>query len=302
MDTLESIRIFKRVAETKSFSLVARENYVSQPTISKTIQALEKYLDLVLFRRTTRGLSLTVEGQKLYNSGGDLIDHFERVVSEVKSQKLTLKGELRISASSAFARLVLLPLCQPFNELHPELRLNFLLNDGFNDLIESNIDIAIRIGDLADSTLKAIRIGISRRSLYASKKYLLKFGHPKKIADLHQHRLLFYTRLDEQPRWPLRSSTGAPDSFFFEPFFKTDGSDLIREAVLHDIGIALLPTWMMEDSEKRNKVERLFPANSNSPMAIHALTAPQKELTAKQRAFTEFLRVNFEKGKELSVR
>jgi len=302
MDVIESIRVFKRVAETKSFSRVAIENQVSQPTISKLIQSLEKHLDLVLFRRTTRGLSLTVEGQKLYNSGGDLIDHFERVLADVKSQKLTLKGELRVSASLAFARLVLAPLFQDFSKLHPDLRLSFILSDGYTDLVENNIDVAFRIGELADSTLKAIKIGTSRRSLYASKDYLKKSGKPKKLADLHAHRLLFYTRLDERPRWPLHSASGESQPFYFEPFFKTDGSDLMREAVLNGMGIALLPTWMMEAPEREKSVERLFETNSESPTSIFAVSASARELNAKQRAYIEFLRGKFETMRSLTIR
>jgi DNA-binding transcriptional LysR family regulator len=302
MDVIESIRVFKRVAETKSFSRVAKENQVSQPTISKLIQGLEKHLELVLFRRTTRGLSLTVEGQKLYNSGGDLIDHFERVISEVKSQKLTLNGELRVSASLAFARLVLAPLFQDFSKLHPQLRLSFVLSDGYTDLVENNIDVAFRIGDLADSTLKAIKIATSRRSLYASKEYLKEYGRPKKLADLHKHRLLYYTRLDERPRWPLHSASGEAEPFYFEPFFKTDGSDLMREAVLSGMGIALLPTWMMEIPEKEKIVDRLFESNSASPTSIFALSASARELNAKQRAYIEFLRGKFEGMKSLTIR
>jgi DNA-binding transcriptional LysR family regulator len=302
MDVIESIRIFKRVAETKSFSRVAKENQVSQPTVSKLIQSLERHLDLVLFRRTTRGLSLTVEGQKLYNSGGDLIDHFERVIADVKNQKLTLKGELRVAASLAFARLVLAPLFQEFSKLHPELRLSFVLSDGYTDLIESNIDVAFRIGELADSTLKAIKIATMRRSLYASKEYLKKAGRPKKIEDLHQHRLLYYTRLNERAQWPLHSPTGEPEPFYFEPFFKTDGSDLMREAVLNGMGIGLHPTWMMEQPEKDKLVERLFEANSESPLPIFAVSASGRELNAKQRAYIEFLRGKFEAMSSLTIR
>ncbi len=302
MDIIESIRVFKRVAETKSFSRVAIENQVSQPTISKTIQNLERHLDLVLFRRTTRGLSLTVEGEKLYNSGGSLLDHFERVIADVKSQKLTLTGELRVSASLAFARLVLAPLFQEFTSLHPELRLSFILSDGFTDLVENKVDVAFRIGELMDSTLKARKIGVSRRSLYASKEYLKKFGRPKSIEELRQHRLLYYTRLDDRPKWPLHTFTGEPRPFFFDPFFKTDGSDLMREAVLEGMGIALLPTWMMEGPETNKTVERLFEANSKSPTPIFAVSASARELNAKQRTYIEFLREKFESLPSLTIR
>lgn len=302
MNLVESIRIFRRVAETKSFSRVAKENGVSQPTISKSIQALEKHLELILFRRTTRGLSLTVEGQKLYHSGGDLLDHVERVLAGVKNQRQTLRGELRVSASLAFARLVLAPLFREFSELHPDLRLNFILSDGYTDLVEHNIDVAFRIGDLDSSSLRAIKIGASRRALYAAKSYLEAHGRPKELTELHQHQLLYYTRLDERPRWPLRSDTKSPAPFYFEPFLKTDGSDLMRESVLNGMGIALLPTWMMEQPEKDGIVERLFESHAGSPAAIFALSASAREINAKQRAYVEFLRAKFARIKTLAIR
>lgn len=299
---IENIRIFKRVAETKSFSKVALERQLSQPTISKAIKGLENQLGLILFRRTTRGLSLTVEGQKLYNSGGELIDHFERVIAEVKSQKQNLVGELRISASLAFARLVVTPILADFTKMHPGLRLNFILSDGYVDLVENSIDLAIRIGDLADSSMRSIRLGTSRRSLYASKAYLKHHGRPKSIEDLHRHRLLYYTRISDRPQWPLTTVDGQRKPFYFEPAFKTDGSDLMREAVLAGMGIALLPTWMMLEPEKIGSVIRLFPEASKSPAPIHALSASGRDLSAKQRSLVDYLRDHFDKSDTLSPR
>lgn len=299
MDIIESLRIFRRVAQKESFSQVAAEFKVTQPTISKSVAQLEHFLGITLFRRTTRGLSLTSEGQSLFQSSGSLIEHTDLVISSVRNEKQLLKGQLRVTASLAFARLILAPLFNKFTEMNPHLNFHFQLSDGYVDLVENNIDLAIRIGELADSGLKANKIGISRRRFYASKSYLKKYGTPKGIEDLNKHRLLFYTRLSDRPTLPLIDGNKKPISFRFEPHLQSDGSDLIRESILQGVGIALLPTWMMIDHEalKIDPLQKFIgPA---SP--IYILSSNSQELNAKQKAFADYLKIAFQNIKELSL-
>lgn len=297
MEILESIRIFRRVAEKQSFSQVAVEFGVTQPTISKFVAQLEANLGVSLFRRSTRGLSLTNEGQKLYSSGGLLVEQFDELLSSVKNEKFSLKGQLRITASLAFSRLVLTPLFNEFSELHPELKFHFQLSDGYVDMIENNIDLAIRIGELADSNLKAIKVGQSKRSFYASQAYLKKHGIPKNLESLKNHRLLFYTRISDRPIWPLVDGS-KKIQFQFEPHLQSDGSDLIRESVLEGVGIALLPSWMMRGYD-RMKIEGLQKfIGPASP--IYILSANGKETSLKQKLFSDFLRKNFQRASYLN--
>ena len=256
MDIIEKIRLFKRVAEKKSFSSVAKEHNMTQPTISKAVASLEKQLAVPLFRRSTRGLSLTVEGQKLLHSSKVTLDQYDTMIASVRSEKLQLTGQMKVGASLAFARIVLAPLMPQFVKENPGLSLHFQLSDGFVDLIENNIDVAIRIGDLADSSLKGFRVGLSRRALYANQDYIKNHSQPKSIIDLNEHRLLFFNRIADRPSWPLINKEGGRINFNFTPFMQSDGSDLIREAVLKGLGIALLPTWTMVEEEKNKIVRR----------------------------------------------
>lgn len=301
VDFLDKLRIFKRVAESKSFSSVASEFGLTQPTVSKTIQALEQELGLTLFRRSTRGLSITVEGQKLYYGGGPLLDHAEQVIAEVKKEKIELAGEIRVTASLAFARIILAPHLKAFARRHPSVRFRFHLADGFVDLIENEIDVAIRIGKLADSRLKAVRVGTSRRALYASRSYLQEFGKPSSVQELKDHRLLYFTRLSDRPAWPITTTSGETRAFYFEPYFKTDGSDLLREAVLNGMGIGFMPTWMMQDEDKLGVV-RLFESMFHSPLPIFAVTTSSRGLSARQRALIDFLRVTLDQIPTVSLR
>lgn len=300
MDIIESIKIFRRVALKESFSQVAAEFKVTQPTISKAVASLEENLGVTLFRRSTRGLSLTTEGQKLFNLSGQVIDQLDALLSSVKNEKFMLQGQLRITASLAFARLILAPLFNKFSELHPQLKFHFQLSDGYVDLVENNIDLAIRIGDLPNSTLKAFKIGTSSRSFYASKDYLKKYGTPRNLESLQNHRLLFYTRLSDKPVLSLVDQNKKNISFRFEPHLQSDGSDLIRESIIQGVGIALLPSWMMIDYEKFG-IEPL--QKFVGPAApIYILSSSRQDMNAKQKAFAEFLRAAFEKIPALSLR
>lgn len=209
-------------------------------------------------------------------------------------------AQLRITASLAFARLILAPLFEEFLKLHPKLKFHFHLSDGYVDLVENNIDLAIRIGDLPDSGLKAFKVGISKRSFYASKKYLKAFGTPKSLEDLKTLRLMFFTRLGDSPSLPLVNDSGKKIQFAFEPYFQSDGSDLIREAVLRDVGIAYLPTWMMIEHEAL--IIKQLDRYAANPSPIYVLSTGNQELTAKQRAFADYIRLSFEAIKELSLR
>ncbi len=302
MDQIQCIRLFRRVAEAKSFSAVAPEFGLTQPMVSKRIAWLEAELGVTLLRRSTRGIELTTEGQKLFRNGGHALDELDAVLSAVKNEKLQLSGVLRVTASLAFSRLIIAPLLEELTAQNPELRLQFTLSDGYVDMVEKNIDLAFRIGDLPDSSLKAIRIGMSHRSLYASEGYLKKFGTPKTLEDLSAHRCLYYNRIAEQPAWPLTDGKNKRVSFAFRPVLESDGSELIRESVINGLGVALLPTWMITDRQDSKKVRAIMQNFSPTPSPIYAVTTGARELSAKQRLVIDYFRKCFEKDEQLNLR
>lgn len=302
MDQILCIRLFRRVAEAKSFSAVAPEFGLTQPMVSKRIAWLEEELGVTLLRRSTRGIEVTNEGQKLYRQGGHALDELDAVLSSVKNEKLQLSGVLRVTASLAFARIILSPYLSGLNEQNPDLRMHFTLSDGYVDLVEKNIDLAFRIGELPDSSLKAIRVAMSRRKIYASETYLKKFGVPKSIKDLDQHRCLFYTRISDQTAWPLTDGKEKKSPYHFEPYIQSDASELIREAVINNQGLALLPTWMIEDRPDTKKIISVLDKYAPIPTPIYAVTTGQRELTAKQRNVIDYFRKCFDLNKQLSLR
>lgn len=295
MDLLSCIKLFRRAAEAKSFSGITQEFGLTQPMVSKRIAWLEDELGVSLFRRSTRGIELTPEGQKLYRAGGPAVDEIDSVLSSIKQEKFQLKGELRITASLAFSRLMLAPYLKEFKTRYPELRLNFILSDGYIDLIGHNIDLAFRIGDLPDSSLRAIKVAESRRRLYASKEYLKAHGAPKNLGDLNHHSKLFYNRLSDTPAWPLSDKNGKRINYAFEPYMQSDGSELIRECMFAGLGVALLPTWMVENTSQQNLAEAVLVKNAPPASPIFAVLSERKELSLKLRAVIEFFKEKFEK-------
>ncbi|RYZ86241.1 MAG: LysR family transcriptional regulator [Proteobacteria bacterium] len=295
MDLIENIRIFKRVAEKGSFSGVAIEMRTSQPSISRAVMALEQQLGISLIRRTTRGLSLTAEGQKLIAMGGSLLEQVDFLLASIKNEKHQFQGQLRIACSLITSRIIIVPLLKKFSELHPNVRLSFHVSDGYMDLIENGIDLAIRIGELKDSSLKAIKLGSFQRCLYASKDYIARNGRPKTIEQLRDHRLIYYIRGAERPHWMMKTKTGGESPFYFEPYLQSDGADLMREAVLAGLGIALIPSFVMIGPEADKSVVRLFEKSCLGDLPINILSARTQQMTAMQKAFADILAEQFTK-------
>ena len=167
MDRLDAMRVFVRVVESGSFSSVAREARTTQSAVSKQIAALEAHLGAKLLSRSTRALSLTEAGEVLLAEARRLLADVEAVETRLRSGATQLSGWLRVAASVGYGRRVLMPRVKSFLARHPGVKIDLRLSDGFADLIEQGIDVAIRLGDLGDSGLIARRIGASQRVLVA---------------------------------------------------------------------------------------------------------------------------------------
>ena len=164
MDRLTAMQTFVRVVESGSFSAVARETQATQSAVSKQVAALERALGARLLSRTTRSLALTEEGERYFEQARRLVAEIAEAESSLRQGEQQLTGWLRVAASVGFGRLKLLPVVKSFLAAHPGVKIDLRLNDGFIDLVEQGIDVAVRIGELADSSLVARRIGTTRRA------------------------------------------------------------------------------------------------------------------------------------------
>jgi DNA-binding transcriptional LysR family regulator len=295
MDKLQAMKSFVRVVEAGSFSAVAQESDATQSAISKQIAALERELGAKLLTRTTRSLALTEEGARYFEQARRLVAEIAEAESAVRAGERELTGLLRVATSVGFGRLKLMPLVQAFLEQHPKVRIDLRLNDGFVDLVEQGIDLAVRWGELRDSGLVARRIGTSRRWLVAHRNYLRRLPKGRKVPrtpdDLARHNCLVYTELPWRNAWTFTAGPGA-----LEPLgstrvvrvggnLQTNSSEVVRAAVLAGMGIAFAPTWLFETELASGEVQHLLPDWEAAAIPIHLVSPRERRESAKAQAF-----------------
>ena len=209
MDLLSGMRLFTRVVETGGFTAVARENHTSQPTISRTIAALEAHLEVRLLNRSSRAVTLTDDGRQFYERARGALEAVAEAESSVGRRRGEPGGLLRPRTPPvAFGRLHVAPRMRAFLDRHPEVNVELVMNDAFVDLVGEGLDLAIRVGDLADPSLIARPIGMTRRVTVAATSYLKLCGIPATPADLARHDCVIYTRLATGQCWHFDSNEG----------------------------------------------------------------------------------------------
>ena len=297
MDKLQAMKSFVRVVEAGSFSAVAEESDATQSAISKQVAALERELGAKLLTRTTRSLALTEDGARYFEQARRLVSEIAEAESSVRAGAQELTGWLRVAASVGFGRLKLMPLVQSFLAQHPRVRIDLRLSDGFVDLVEQGIDVAVRLGELQDNGLVARRIGMSRRWLVAHRNYLRRLPKgikaPRAPDDLAQQNCIVYTELPWRNAWTLTAGAGTPEPLGstrvvrVEGNLQTNSSEVIRAAVLAGMGIGFAPTWLFGPELASGQVQQLLPDWEAAAIPIHLVSPRERRDSVKVRAFAE---------------
>lgn len=289
MDRLTSMTIFRRVVELGSFSAAARELNLSVAAASKHVARLEERLGVRLLNRTTRRLSLTEAGGTYYEHARRLLIETEEMEQAVGQLQVAPRGVLRVNAPMSFGLGYVAPLVARFLEPYPELRIDLTLNDRYVDLIGEGVDLAIRIGEMADSTLLTRRLAPSRRCLVAAPAYLARHGTPRVLADLARHRCLIYAYQLTGDTWRFRTAFGDRDIPVAGPL-RVNNGDATRLASLDGLGIALQPAFIVgPDIAAGRLVELHLEDGAPIPLDIRAVYPPSRFVPAKTRLFIEFL-------------
>jgi DNA-binding transcriptional LysR family regulator len=292
-DRLALWQTYVRVIETGSFSAVARELGKSQPQVSKQIAALESQLGVRLIRRTTRKLSMTEEGERLYLEARRIVQEVSEVESQLKGAGQP-QGTLRIACPPTFARLKLLPLAAAFMQQYPQLTLEFAVHDRFVDLVEDGIDVAVRIGQLADAGLHARRIGTARRICVASPRYLREHGTPKAPADLRAHSCILYTLLATGATWPFQ---GMPVKVTGR--VRGNSPEVVTTMALNGLGIAMAPGFLFADALASGDLREILKSWPVPGLPIHALYLARRNVPARIRLFVEYVAKAFDDDEQL---
>ena len=229
MDRIDAMRLFVRVAEAGNFSKAAAALGVGQPTVSRRIQDLEAQLDVTLFQRTTRALSLTEAGERFYRRAVDLIADYESAEAEARGLQHEPVGLLRISCSNSFARRIIVPAIPPFLEKYPRIRFDVISDDALTDLVEEAIDLAFRFGHLSDSRLMTRKLADSPRTLWAAPEYLARKGTPQTPTDLEHHDAVLF-RKGLYSDWTLTRGDEKITVRVDGPFAASGGDNLVQVA------------------------------------------------------------------------
>lgn len=292
-DTLALIATFLRVVEVGSFSGVAVEQGTTQPTISRQIAALEAHLGCLLFQRTTRSLSLTDDGRVFYEHALRTVETLKEAETSVGQRRGKPGGTLRIGCAVVFGRLHLVPRLPRFMQRYPEIKVDLSMNDGFTDLVEENLDLAIRVGVVTDQNLVAKQIGVTRRVLVATPEYLKKWGVPKTPAELANHSCIVYSRLAAGSKWTFESDSGIVDV----PVggrFRVNNTEGVRAAILQSLGIGFVPVWHFVENEiAKKRLVVLLKDYQPTPQPINAVYPSRRFLSPKVRAMIDYLAQEF---------
>ncbi len=303
MDKLSAMQTFVRVVESGSFTAVAAELSSTQSAISKQVAALEKELGAKLLVRTTRSLALSEEGARYFEQARRLVAEVAEAESDLRQGAAQLSGWMRVAASVGFGRLKLMPLVKTFMAVHPDVKIDLRLHDGFVDLVEQGIDVSVRIGDLPDSGLIARRVGISQRMLMAHKDYMKALppgiSLPVRPEDLSLHNCVVYTETSNRNQWTFKAgatSSEEPETARIvrvEGRLQTNSSEVIRAAVTSGMGIGYSPTWLFEQELASGEVMRLMPGWESPASPIHMVSPPERKHSAKVKAFVEHVAMAF---------
>jgi DNA-binding transcriptional LysR family regulator len=296
METLAGMRLLAEVVENGSFSAAGRRLGMAASSVARGIGALENELGARLLNRTTRKLGLTEAGRLYHERSKRILVEVEEARLSVTQLEAAPRGTLRLNVPVVFGRLHIAPALADFLALYPALRVDLAMTDAFVDLVEEGVDLAIRIGELQDSSLVARRLAPNRRVICASSGYLERAGVPTAPEHLAGHNCLIYKRQENRSLWRLRKAERTHE-IEVSGSLLANNTDVLHAAALGGLGLAILPIWLVGPDLQRGALNIVLSDYQVSPGAldtnIYAVFPHNRHLSAKVRALIDFLRRRF---------
>ena len=293
MERIKDIKLFIRVVDLGSFSKAAVEIGIGQPAATKQINRMERQLGARLLHRTTHGVSPTEIGLLYYEKCKLICHHAEEAASVGTLLQTQAEGAIRINTSVAFGRRVMAPLVMEFMRMNPQLQIELSCDDRYVNLVEQGVDVAIRLGKLADSSLGAAYLGLNPWVLVASPDYLKAHGRPKTPKDLSRHQALIYSSVQGDERWHFAGSDGKSASVPVQGRLRSNNLSMLLAAARHGFGIAALPCYVAHPSLETKKVVSLLPEWSLPQQEVHAVFPSPRMVPAKVKLFISWLQGQF---------
>jgi DNA-binding transcriptional LysR family regulator len=287
MDLIGALSVFSRIAETGSFSAVARETNASQSTVTRLVDQLEAHFGVRLFHRTTRRLSLTEDGQDLLAHAHHLIEIAEGMEGALGRHRTSPTGLVRVGVTMAGAMLLGLRLFGLLAQ-HPGLMVELVVRDRLGDMIEERLDVAMQVGQPADSSLMARTAGAFGRTLVASPIYLEQRGTPAHPDELAAHTCIIHEGGPDSAVWQFEGPEG-PVEVRIEGAFRANNAEVVHRAVLAGHGIAMVPEALIVDDIRAARLYRLLPKFKTGRQPAFVLYPSRRHLAPRTRVVIDFL-------------
>lgn len=287
-DRLTGMRVFAQVVEAKSFSAAADRLGMSKSLASRHVSALERSLAVKLLNRSTRKLSLTEAGAQFYQHCARIVQEAELAEQLLTQTQAEPAGVVRVTATPAFAVRHVLPALTEFHQKYPKIRVKLSCSNRSVDLGEEGFDLGIRVAFSPTPNLVARKLAANRSVLCATPAYLKRRGTPRRIEDLGKHECVLFPRLAPKGVWTFRRD-GRKHSVPVTGVFETDEMDAVRAAVAGNLGIGILPVYMVGDDLRQGKLVPLLRHYQVIPeSAIYLVYLPNRTLSSRVRALIDF--------------
>lgn len=290
---LNEVAVFIKVVQLGSFSQAAKQLGMPNSTVSSKVSSLEKRLGTTLIQRTTRRLNVTPVGQAYFKRCIEGLEEIKAAESEIAASQGEAQGLLRITAPVDLGSAILPLLVSEYTKKYPKVDIDILLTDRTVELLAESVDLAIRAGELKDSTLIAKRLGTVHFAPFASPKYLKTAGTPEHPRELRQHECLHFTPLGFE-QWTLASSKGTLN-VPVPSRFKVNDLNMLKQLAVMGSGIALLPTFFCYPEIRAGKIVRVLPEWKTKPSPVHFVYPAQRFVTPK---LSSFIALSTEKMRE----
>ena len=286
-DRLDALTIFVAVAEQQSFAEAARQLGRSPASVTRAVAALEEHLQTRLFNRTTRSVVLTDAGARYLESGRRLLAAYDELEAVNFGERVQPRGWINVTAPMMFGRLHVLPLVRSFLDEYPQVDVRLLLLDRVISLVDEGLDLGVRVGQLRDSSLRAVRVGQVRRVVCATPQYLARHGVPVTPRDLGSHSLVACTAVTPIPdRWSFHGPSGV-SSIAVTPRLVVNTTAAAVDAALDGLGLACIMSYQTEPHAAAGLLQTVLVEYEPPPAPIHIVHPEGRHLSAKIRLFLD---------------
>ena len=286
MDRFHLITLFVAVVDANGFAGAARKLSISPPAVTRAVNELENHLGLRLLTRTTRTLRVTDAGERYVQDCRRILAEMAEADESVTGLHSAPRGRLTLSAPALFGRIFVTPIVTEYLQRYPEVAATCLFLDRVVNLLDEGVDVAIRIGELPDSSLQAVRVGQVRRLICASPAYLKNHGCPLTPDDLHQHAIVSASSVTPHPEWRLVDK-GTVRSVRLQARMTTTTNDSAVAAVVGGFGLTRLLSYQVAAHLREGRLQAVLSEYESTPLPVHVVHREGRQASQRVRAFID---------------